>query len=528
MNRAAKKYFTAIFSGVLILVLWLVFAPIQFGGQSLYVILIGNSMEPRFHQGDLAILHPSKTYTVGDIVAYQHPVLGTVFHRIVGGEGDQYILKGDNNNFLDSHYPVEDEVRAKLWLHLPKVGKAIEFIQSPGIFPIVIVGFSVLVVAVLAGGKKTPKQGHPHMVYARKEGTAMKLKNILNQEGLLFLGLLVLGFLGVTIYSFTRPVNVQSIEPLTYTQRGTFNYSALVPEDLYNEGIVHQGEPLFRNIVNEFTITFDYLFDSPSESQINGVYQMVLEVSEPGGWKHTYPLQAMTQFNSTSFITSSTISFDQIQAIIDNFEAQTLVSHNEYAVIIYPEVHLAGQINGTSFEDTFAPPLTFGFNDTVIEFQGGSLEAANNPFQPVATAVVSQRVLTPNQLEFLGFGFSVWWVRVVSLSGLVLLLAGAGFFYWISTRPVRWVENFLEKNDYVIEPSVLYGLKSPRKRLVEVEGLRSLSLVAEREQQKILHLVLGSSHHFFVNSAHFSDVLYHFERPLSRLDDPIQPIVIDR
>ena len=49
---------------------WL-FWPSALGGGTTYVATHGNSMEPGFHTGDLAILRPADRYAVGDVVAYR-------------------------------------------------------------------------------------------------------------------------------------------------------------------------------------------------------------------------------------------------------------------------------------------------------------------------------------------------------------------------------------------------------------------------------------------------------------------------
>ena len=95
----------AIISALLAIGLWLAIAPASLGGQLSYVITHGNSMEPRFRSGDLAIVHPSSTYDVGEIVAYQSNTLKRlVMHRIVDRDGAAFVFKGDNNNFLDPEH----------------------------------------------------------------------------------------------------------------------------------------------------------------------------------------------------------------------------------------------------------------------------------------------------------------------------------------------------------------------------------------------------------------------------------------
>ena len=99
---------------------WLAFAPTQLGGQVTYVIVDGNSMEPKFHFGDLVLVRRQDTYQIGDAVTYQNAELGRfVFHRIVNIQTDRFILQGDHNTWLDGYQPNQSEIIGKLWIHIP-------------------------------------------------------------------------------------------------------------------------------------------------------------------------------------------------------------------------------------------------------------------------------------------------------------------------------------------------------------------------------------------------------------------------
>jgi len=115
---------------VLILVI-LMLLPVPFGGRVSYVIVNGTSMEPSFHKGDLVMLRNSARYKIGDIVTYKHPGIGAVFHRIIDREGERFILKGDNNTWVDSYRPVREEIGGLFWMQMPGAGKWLSQIKAP-------------------------------------------------------------------------------------------------------------------------------------------------------------------------------------------------------------------------------------------------------------------------------------------------------------------------------------------------------------------------------------------------------------
>lgn len=92
-------------------------------GRVAVVSTVGNSMEPGFHAGDLAVLIPASDYGVGDVVGYHSDDLDTVvMHRIVDVADDGYVLQGDNNDWLDPEHPTEDQLVGKLALRVPQGG----------------------------------------------------------------------------------------------------------------------------------------------------------------------------------------------------------------------------------------------------------------------------------------------------------------------------------------------------------------------------------------------------------------------
>jgi len=116
---------------IVIGIFWITLAPKQIGGRYTYIIVSGNSMEPFLKNGDLAILHPSEAYQIGEVILYRHPEIGSVIHRIIAIEGDRYTIQGDHNEWIDSYKPARSEIDGKLWFHLAFAGKIIKGFRTP-------------------------------------------------------------------------------------------------------------------------------------------------------------------------------------------------------------------------------------------------------------------------------------------------------------------------------------------------------------------------------------------------------------
>ena len=132
---------------------WWVLAPSALGGSTAFVVVDGTSMMPRFHRSDLVALRPASAPRVGDVVGYRSAMLGrVVLHRIVAIKGDRYVLKGDNNSFIDPEQPRRSELVGKLWFQVPLSGRAIGALHVPWVLATLA---ALLVLAVGLDGAGT-------------------------------------------------------------------------------------------------------------------------------------------------------------------------------------------------------------------------------------------------------------------------------------------------------------------------------------------------------------------------------------
>lgn len=124
---------------IIILILVLAAAPFwlpnNFGGETGYIVVSGQSMEPTYKTGDLLATRENEV-KVGDVIVYkvQDGELGAgmlVVHRVVSGDPSGWITQGDNNPSADPWYPTGDDIVGVVAIHIPKAGFALTFAQSP-------------------------------------------------------------------------------------------------------------------------------------------------------------------------------------------------------------------------------------------------------------------------------------------------------------------------------------------------------------------------------------------------------------
>lgn len=111
-----------------VVLLW----PLSFGGLFGGVIVSGRSMEPTMEPGDLAVVIRVREAEVGDVIVFRPQVApqARVVHRVVGEDGDQLELRGDNNDWDDPFDVTQDDVVGKVVMRLPEVGGALSFLAD--------------------------------------------------------------------------------------------------------------------------------------------------------------------------------------------------------------------------------------------------------------------------------------------------------------------------------------------------------------------------------------------------------------
>lgn len=162
---------------------------------STHVIMSG-SMEPAIKTGSI-VFSTLQTDEInrGDVIVFTSPTdtETTIVHRIMEIEDGMYITKGDNNDNEDEWGVPNNSVKGKVFLTIPYVGHAIEWMKTPiGFF--VILGIPALIFAVsqikkIKDGineeveKRTKEEVEKHL---SKEKTPPILPVILILFGILF------------------------------------------------------------------------------------------------------------------------------------------------------------------------------------------------------------------------------------------------------------------------------------------------------------------------------------------------------
>ena len=501
MRRRSLSHVFAVTAGLLALVcFWLFLGPTQLGGRTSYAVIVGTSMEPLLHRGDLAVVRKQDSYGAGDAVLYDNRELGSkVLHRILRTEGGRFVLQGDNNDFLDSEQPVESQIAGTLWFHVPSVGKVTEWVRQP-VHAAVIVGLTALLVLGGGGlGANAVRGGRRRSEVKRKASRPLSpssggLDPQLIQIGLLgaFLVAALLAFV-----SFTRPTERAEVVEEAYVHQGKLDYSAAVARNaVYPDGAVATGEPVFLRLVPRLDVAFDYRLESPQPIDARGRIAFEARLADGRGWSRTLPLAAERPFKGAHARIAGALDLRRIQALVEELQKLTGSSQAAYTLTLLPRVTLDGRSGDEGVSTIFAPAVGFDLGDLRLQ---PNLEGASDGVSPFAPRQPgSGTEIVRSELSVGAFALPVQTARLLSLVGLAasvllgLLAVGSARQREQGDEPSR----IAARHGHLLLP--VATLPADPRRVTELADFESLVRLAEHHGRMILHLQERGAHTYVV------------------------------
>ena len=497
-----RRSLTRVIAGALgLLVLaagWMLLGPTQVGGTTSYAVIVGTSMEPKLHRGDLAVIREQNTYQAGDIVLYESPQLrSNVLHRIVGVQGERFVLKGDNNDFLDGEQPSEAQIVGKLWLSAPQVGRVTEWLRTP-FHAALLVGLATLLAlggrvgAGAARRRRTPGAVPPERATGPAgAGPGDPL------PWLVGLGVASVLFAVLALVSFTRQATVTEPVAEASVHQGRFDYAASVPRnEVYPDGRVTTGEPVFLRLVDRLRVSFAYRLEAAGEaSEASGKARLDLRVSDGRGWERTLQLAPDRNFRGGEAVVAGTIDLRAIQALVAKVRALTGTAQSAFSVTVLPRISVSGEA-GQPIGAAFTPSLPFDLDDLRLQPSGEEAGEGVGPFAP-REAVAGTHVVA-DELELGAFSLPVRTARGLSLIGLLasLLLGAIALAALLQRYRGGERDRIAARYGHLVVP--VLARSQEWARVTELADMESLVRLAEHHDRIILHVVDGSDDAYLV------------------------------
>jgi signal peptidase I len=494
LSRGRALRLTAAAIGIALGVVgWFLLAPRALGGRLSYVVVArGTSMEPAFHTGDLALVRPAESYVPGQVVAYRSRDLGsTVLHRIVERAGDGYVLKGDNNSFLDPEHPRDEDILGALWIRVPVAGSVMGWFRQP-LNAAMVAGAAVFLTVAFAEGRRrgSTRQRHRHAASRDRPTSSASARSRLGVAAMASAVFLLLG-----VISFSRPTSTTLTEELPYRHTSSFSYGADVPPGpVYADGVVRTGDPLFLRVVDAVDVTYGYALDGEATG-VKGSARLFVEISDTNGWKRSLELVPEMSFTGPAYETQGRLDVRALRRLVGSVEQATGVIPDAYTVRLGADVRVDGLLGGVTVADTFSPRVDFRLDALQLQVARG--EGGGDPFNPAIKGTVRSQVAVPNQITLLGIGISVSAVRLMTMLGSAVSLLFLAFYGLAELRSLRGGEASRIKERYgpwLVPVREINGSVPA----ADVERFEDLFRVADRSERMILHEERDGTHTYVV------------------------------
>ncbi|SNY06622.1 DUF5305 family protein [Paractinoplanes atraurantiacus] len=470
-----------------------------------YVVTDGVSMNPVYYQGDLVFVAKADSYHVGEIAAYHGSIPGQrVLHRIIGGDGSTgFVLKGDNNQSIDTVTPTTEEMIGQAVLHIPKGGLWLKPLLGPsglGMLSFLVVGGGVATAArnrreIPRGRRKKrvkamSRQGGSLETAAAVFKTVQRLPSPLRGGAYLVAALTVVALL-LGVLGWMKPIVETLAVAAPPSQSITYSYSAKVPKSAAYDGTtVTSPEPIFRRLTNTVDLLAEYT--GPA-----GTFDLSAELSNGTGWHTTIQLVEKKAFSSSSY--EATAKFD-LKALVARSDAASAAigAASSGAVTVALTARVVSPGVGT-----LTAPLTFAV-DPMQMVLGSNTKLTKSNSGTASTTVV------PREIGILGLTAS----QARSYAILSLIAAGmvAALVFFLARRgmPLRTraqIERRYPQLLVHVEPMP----SPPGKPVVNVDNFPALVKLAEKYGQMILTWRREDSDDFVVRD---EGITYRYRVPL--------------
>jgi signal peptidase I len=456
---------------------WLWLLPSSLGGQTVYVSTHGDSMEPQFHTGDLAVLRPSNSYRVGDVVAYHSELLQTVvMHRIVAVDALHYTFKGDHNSWLDPDQPTGDRLIGTLAVHIPLGGLWLERLTSPPMLGL------VTFVLLASGGAATRAIGRRRRRKRRRAALSRHTSTRPAQHQILgslpsslristaFGAVFAIMGIGLGALAWSGPLEEPSISHVKTGTRMDFSYTADVGQSpAYDGTVANSPDPVFRKLANTVDVHFTYHGEP-------GTVTVKADLSAPGGWHSSIPLTGPETFSGPGYEGKITLDLKTLDAKAQAASAVTGLPSGPLSIVLTPQVK-------TSTGADFQPGLKLNLTPLQLTLAG-----APDTLTVTANTSMEQTVTVPRMLGVNGVNITATMARYISAVLLAAALVIGAIIMVFARRTAPADEGEAIRRRYAALLVRVHPMPAPQGRpVIDITTFSTLAKLAERYGLLVLH-----------------------------------------
>jgi signal peptidase I len=462
-------------------------------GDVAVVVTHGVSMQPTYHQGDLVVVARTRSYRHGDIAAYRLPHL-VVLHRIIDGDANGFVFRGDNNESIDSTKPAEAEILGRAVVHIPQGGLWLNRATSPLMLAvyafILLVGGGTVARSRRSVLKHRGRRKRQTMARSadRPRRTLPKPVPLSPPQRTAGGAIAAVGLLAAVLgaLAWTGPVDRPAPAKPPPAPSMTFAYSAQVPRTAAYDGtVVSSPGPVFRKLARVVEVRFGY------QGEPGSVTTVTAELSTASGWHTSVPLAATPTSAQGRHDGVVRLDLDALEARASAAAAVIGVPAGPVTVAVTPRVTTASDAK------PFTPALQLSLTPLQLKLAGPETLIVKGVAPPQRTILVPRTLGLPGPASM-----TVATARTVSLYLAYLVLGAllAALAFSLTTRrSVPTGEAASIRRRYTSLLVRIDPMPNPAGRpVVNVTEFKTLVRLAERYELLILHWARNDAETFVV------------------------------
>ena len=198
-------------------------------------------------------------------------------------------------------------------------------------------------------------------------------------------------------------------------------------------------------------------------------------------------MSQVSAFNGSSFFKAGTVDLCQVEALVSTLEQETGLRSSAYTMEIVSAVTIMGNVMGEIVSDSFAPVLTFKFNEAYFYLDSHNTdEDIFTASKPTMSSVTTSQA---NILPLFGLEPTVKTTRIVAIVGMLLSLSGLlviGLYIYFAIQKNQEALIRLKHGSLLVD--VYDGAYEPVPPVIDVTSIDNLAKLADRHSTVILHI----------------------------------------
>jgi hypothetical protein len=460
-------------------------------------------MYPVYYRGDLVVVARADSYKIGQIAAYRLPAKHlVVLHRIVAGDANGYVFKGDNNQSTDPTRPPADQLIGRAVLHIAHGGIWFERVTSPtalGIFAFLLLTVGGSTALTRRRRRRGTMSRHARSLPGLSMAALATSPPWLRTAAAAIAAVVVLG-LALAGLAWSGPVTmaVSSHGPASGSM--TFSYTTSVTRTPAYDGItVTSPDPVFRRLANTVDVHYAYQGNP-------GTVTVSAQLSTASAWHSTVQLTAPKAFTTDRYNGTVRLDLSALEARAQAAAAITGIPAGQVTVVVIPRVESAAGAR-------FSPTLSLSLSPLQLTIPGGAPALIVKDSSEVRQATSATRTI-----DALGGRIMVSSARTLSTILLLAGLLGAVVLVLLAGRlaPTSEAEGIRRRYAPLLVP--VHPMPAPAGRpVVDVPEFATLARLSERYGLLVLHWTRSEVETFVVQD---EGTTYRYRTNAGKTSDP--------